>query len=120
MPIDPRQDPHARIVVKPLPSQRGKEATRPPGRGAYGAQLPTTPSFARRTRTTTATTPTPTVPPSASPCSWKTPGTSLLFLRLQRIELAGIKQIEQLLAGMDVQLLVDVAHMGLGGAVGDD
>lgn len=25
MPIDPRQDPHARIVVKPLPSQRAKK-----------------------------------------------------------------------------------------------
>lgn len=25
MPIDPRQDPHARIVVKPLPSQIAKQ-----------------------------------------------------------------------------------------------
>ena len=32
----------------------------------------------------------------------------------------GIKQVEQLFSGMDVQLLVDVAHMGLGGAVGND
>ena len=34
MPIDPRQDPHARIVVKPLPSQRGKrgDAAAGPGR----------------------------------------------------------------------------------------
>ena len=30
MPIDPRQDPHARIVVKPLPSQIAKQRAADP------------------------------------------------------------------------------------------
>lgn len=33
MAIDPRQDPHARIVVKPLPSQRAKKSDAAAGPG---------------------------------------------------------------------------------------
>lgn len=33
MAIDPRQDPHARIVVKPLPSQRAKKSVPAAGPG---------------------------------------------------------------------------------------
>lgn len=43
MPIDPRQDPHARIVVRPLPSQQAKKGDAAAGSGRLHSAAPDDP-----------------------------------------------------------------------------